>query len=129
MSRHPDLHGAFKRVITSVIQSLSNYEPSQCTESVSLMFREIYIRVTSSCSDVMLRSGAPHEAPFLELGRLSSDFSVWKQHGRTEKLLLRAFQRLQHPSETIQRLDDTKFQITFQRQFSNFVLKCSNSPT
>lgn len=57
-------------------QSLSDYEPSQHTES------EIYIRVTSSCSDVMLRSGAPHQAPFLELGRLSSNFCVWKQHGR-----------------------------------------------
>lgn len=74
------LHGAFKRVITAVIQS--NYEPSQHTESVSLMFRKIYIRMTSSCSDVMLRSGAPHQALFLELGRLSSNFCVWKQHGR-----------------------------------------------
>lgn len=37
----------------------------------------------------------------------------------TEKLLLRAFQRLQHPSEMTRRLDDTKFQITFQRQLSN----------
>lgn len=80
LSRHPHLHGAFKRVITAVIQS--NYEPSQHTESVSLMFRKIYIRMTSSCSDVMLRSGAPHQALFLELGRLSSDFCVWKQHGR-----------------------------------------------